>query len=128
MKYHVIPKEQLFPEHLTDGTLKYTLLGKEYQIMIHLNSENKVYKVNYISIQLHCLWYKLKSRNTHTKKQISLSLLQTLINDVALDGNFTEIRHGVIISVSRVLVIHKNYCSKDMYTKTFVSLTVNQNS
>ncbi|XP_060766911.1 stabilin-1 isoform X5 [Neoarius graeffei] len=84
VKYHVIPKEQLFPEHLTDGTLKYTLLGKEYQIMIHLNSENK-----------------------------------TLINDVALDGNFTEIRHGVIISVSRVLVIHKNYCSKDMYTKTF---------
>lgn len=54
MKYHVIPREQLFPEHLTDGTLKNTLLGNEYQIMIHLNSENKVYKVNYISIKLHC--------------------------------------------------------------------------
>lgn len=64
MKYHVIPKEQLFPEHLTDGTLKNTLLGKEYQIMIHLNSENKVYKVNYISIKLHYLWYKLKCRNS----------------------------------------------------------------
>lgn len=52
MKYHVIPKEQLFPEHLTDGTLKNTLLGNEYQVMIHLNSENKVYKVKYISITL----------------------------------------------------------------------------
>ncbi|TSM44109.1 Stabilin-1 [Bagarius yarrelli] len=84
VKYHVITKEQLFPEHLTDGTLKTTLLGNEYQIMIHLNSENK-----------------------------------TLINDVELDGNMTEIRHGVIISISRVLVIHKNYCSKDIYMKTF---------
>ncbi|MCI4390248.1 hypothetical protein PGIGA_G00120430 [Pangasianodon gigas] len=84
VKYHVIPREQLFPEHLTDGMLKNTLLGNEYQIMIHLNSENK-----------------------------------TFINDVALDGNFTEIRHGVIISISRVLMIHKNYCSKDVYMKTF---------
>lgn len=49
MKYHVILKEQLFPEHLTDGILKSTMLGNEYQIMIHLNSENKVYKVIIIS-------------------------------------------------------------------------------
>ncbi|KAK3536514.1 hypothetical protein QTP86_013837 [Hemibagrus guttatus] len=84
VKYHVIIKEQLFPEHLTDGTLKNTLLGNEYQIMVHLNSENK-----------------------------------TLINDVALDGNFTEIKRGVIISISRVLVIHKNYCSKDIFMKSF---------
>lgn len=48
MKYHVIPKEQLFPEHLTDGTLKNTLLGNEYQVMIHLNNENKVYKVKFL--------------------------------------------------------------------------------
>ncbi|KAF5908876.1 stabilin-1-like, partial [Clarias magur] len=84
VKYHVIPKEQLFPEHLSDGMLKNTLLGNEYQVMIHLSSENK-----------------------------------TLINDVSLDGNFTEIRHGVIISISRVLVIHKNYCNKEVYMKTF---------
>uniref|UniRef100_W5UBP3 Stabilin-1 n=1 Tax=Ictalurus punctatus TaxID=7998 RepID=W5UBP3_ICTPU len=84
VKYHVILKEQLFPEHLTDGILKSTMLGNEYQIMIHLNSENK-----------------------------------TLINDVPLDGNFTEIMHGVMISISRVLAIHKNYCNKEVYTKVF---------
>ncbi|XP_072521836.1 stabilin-1 [Salminus brasiliensis] len=83
VKYHIIPKEQLFPEHLTDGTLKSTLLGGGYQIMIHLNRKN-----------------------------------ETLINDVPLDGNFTEVRHGTIISVSSVLQIHKNHCSKDVILKT----------
>lgn len=53
MKYHVIPREQLFPEHLSDGILKNTLLGNEYQVMIHLNSEHKVFKAN-ISFKLHC--------------------------------------------------------------------------
>ncbi|XP_017560296.1 stabilin-1 isoform X1 [Pygocentrus nattereri] len=82
VKYHIIPKEQLFPEHLTDGTLKSTLLGGAYQIMIHLNSKN-----------------------------------ETLVNDVPLDGNFTETRHGTIISIPRVLQIHKNHCSQDVILK-----------
>ncbi|KAI4884210.1 hypothetical protein NFI96_012855 [Prochilodus magdalenae] len=82
VKYHVIPKEQLLPAHLTDGTLKSTLLGSGYQIMIHLNSKN-----------------------------------ETLVNDVPLGGNFTEIRHGTIITVPRVLQIHKNHCSKDVILK-----------
>ncbi|KAI5093433.1 stabilin-1 precursor [Silurus meridionalis] len=84
VKYHVIPREQLFPEHLTDGMLKTTLLGKEYQIMFHSNRENK-----------------------------------TLINDVPLDGIFTELRHGAMITISQVLVIHKNYCNKEVYMRAF---------
>ncbi|XP_066527436.1 stabilin-1 [Hoplias malabaricus] len=84
VKYHVIPKEQLFPEHLSDGTLKSTLLGSAFQIMIHLNNKN-----------------------------------ETLVNDVPLDQNFTEIRHGIIIRVPHVLSIHKNHCSKDVILKVF---------
>ncbi|XP_076865280.1 stabilin-1 [Brachyhypopomus gauderio] len=82
VKYHIIPKEQLFPQHLTDGTLKSTLLGSGYQIMIHVNSNN-----------------------------------ETLANDVPLDGNFTETQHGVVIGIPRVLEIHKNHCSKDVFLK-----------
>uniref|UniRef100_A0A4W4EY57 Stabilin 1 n=1 Tax=Electrophorus electricus TaxID=8005 RepID=A0A4W4EY57_ELEEL len=82
VKYHIIPKEQLFPQHLTDGTLKSTLLGSGYQIMIHVNSNN-----------------------------------ETLANDVPMDGNFTETKHGVVIGIPRVLEIHKNHCSKDVFLK-----------
>ncbi|KAK1799743.1 hypothetical protein P4O66_006276 [Electrophorus voltai] len=82
VKYHIIPKEQLFPQHLTDGTLKSTLLGSGYQIMIHVNSNN-----------------------------------ETLANDVPMDGNFTETKHGVVIGIPRVLEVHKNHCSKDVFLK-----------
>ncbi|XP_054473785.1 stabilin-1 [Anoplopoma fimbria] len=40
-KYHVILNELLFPDHLTDGMLKSTLLGSEYQVQFHLNSNNQ---------------------------------------------------------------------------------------
>ncbi|XP_031424352.1 stabilin-1 [Clupea harengus] len=40
-KYHIIPDEQIFPDHIRDGTLKSTLLGKSYQIMFHVNSKNQ---------------------------------------------------------------------------------------
>ncbi|XP_062842365.1 stabilin-1 [Trichomycterus rosablanca] len=82
VKYHFVPREQLLPEHLTDGMLRNTLLGNAYQIMIHFNDKN-----------------------------------ETLVNDVPLDGNFTEIRHGVVLTVPRVLEIHKNHCSKDIFLK-----------
>lgn len=42
LNYHVIPKELLFPEHLSDGTLKSTLLGQEYQVHFHFNDKNQV--------------------------------------------------------------------------------------
>ncbi|XP_070693552.1 stabilin-1 [Pempheris klunzingeri] len=40
-KYHVIPKELLFPDHLFDGMLKSTLLGSDYQVQFHLNNNNQ---------------------------------------------------------------------------------------
>jgi len=41
-KYHVILNELLFPDHLADGTLKSTLLGRDYQVQFHLNDNNQV--------------------------------------------------------------------------------------
>lgn len=41
-KYHVIVNELLFPDHLTDGLLKSTMLGSDYQVQFHLNSNNQV--------------------------------------------------------------------------------------
>ncbi|XP_030632865.1 stabilin-1 [Chanos chanos] len=79
LKYHVIIKDQLFPDHLFDGLLKTTLLGDAYQVMFHTNSKN-----------------------------------ETMVNDVLLDGNFTETYHGVVMGIPRVLDIHKNHCSKDV--------------
>lgn len=40
--YHVIINELLFPDHLVDGMLKNTLLGSDYQVQFHLNSNNQV--------------------------------------------------------------------------------------
>ncbi|XP_041945198.1 stabilin-1 isoform X2 [Alosa sapidissima] len=40
-KYHIIPDEQIFPDHISDGTLKSTLLGKSYHIMFHINGKNQ---------------------------------------------------------------------------------------
>ncbi|KAI1890377.1 hypothetical protein AGOR_G00153100 [Albula goreensis] len=41
LKYHVIMKAQLFPEHLGNGISKTTLLGSSYQILFHANVENQ---------------------------------------------------------------------------------------
>uniref|UniRef100_A0A8C7EZ97 Stabilin 1 n=1 Tax=Oncorhynchus kisutch TaxID=8019 RepID=A0A8C7EZ97_ONCKI len=41
LKYHVILHEQLFPNHLRDGMVKDTLLGRAYQIMFHLGKNNE---------------------------------------------------------------------------------------
>ncbi|XP_034152145.1 stabilin-1 isoform X2 [Esox lucius] len=41
LKYHVILKEELFPDHLTNGMVKATLLGTSYQIMFHLGENNE---------------------------------------------------------------------------------------
>lgn len=41
-KYHVILNELLFPDHLSDGALKSTLLGADYQVQFHLNHNNQV--------------------------------------------------------------------------------------
>uniref|UniRef100_A0A8C7NTQ0 Stabilin 1 n=1 Tax=Oncorhynchus mykiss TaxID=8022 RepID=A0A8C7NTQ0_ONCMY len=40
-KYHIILNEQLFPDHLRDGMVKDTLLGRAYQIMFHLGKNNE---------------------------------------------------------------------------------------
>ncbi|KAA8593678.1 hypothetical protein FQN60_009794 [Etheostoma spectabile] len=40
-KYHVILKELLFPDHLTDGMLRSTLLGSDYHVQFHLNEHNQ---------------------------------------------------------------------------------------
>ncbi|KAL2091603.1 hypothetical protein ACEWY4_013866 [Coilia grayii] len=81
-KYHIILDEQMFPDHISDGTLKSTLLGNSYQIMFHINSKN-----------------------------------QTLANEVPLDGTFNETRRGVVMGIPQVLEIHKNRCSKDVFTQ-----------
>ncbi|KAG8007953.1 Stabilin-1 [Nibea albiflora] len=40
-KYHVILKELLFPNHLSDGMLKSTMLGEDYQVQFHLDNKNQ---------------------------------------------------------------------------------------
>ncbi|KAI3369756.1 hypothetical protein L3Q82_024579, partial [Scortum barcoo] len=40
-KYHVINNELLFPDHLSDGMVKSTLLGNDYQVQFHLNNDNQ---------------------------------------------------------------------------------------
>uniref|UniRef100_A0A8C3ACP1 Stabilin 1 n=1 Tax=Cyclopterus lumpus TaxID=8103 RepID=A0A8C3ACP1_CYCLU len=78
-RYHVILNELLFPDHLSDGTLKSTLLGSDYQVQFHLNDYN-----------------------------------QTAVNDVPLNGTFTETQNGVIIVLPRVLKTRRNKCSKQV--------------
>ncbi|XP_076599998.1 stabilin-1 [Chaetodon auriga] len=41
IKYHVIPNELLFPDHLSDGMFKSTLLGNDHQVLFHLNNKNE---------------------------------------------------------------------------------------
>ncbi|XP_049894320.1 stabilin-1 [Epinephelus moara] len=78
-KYHVILNELLFPDHLSDGLLKSTLLGSDYQVQFHLNDKN-----------------------------------QTVVNDVPLDGSFTETQNGVIIGLPQVLKVRRNRCSQQI--------------
>ncbi|XP_058486832.1 stabilin-1 [Solea solea] len=76
-KYHVIPNELIFLDHLSDGTLKSTLLGKDYQVQFHFNEKN-----------------------------------QTVVNDVPLEGSFTETQYGVLIVLNQVLRPRRNRCSR----------------
>ncbi|XP_069006635.1 stabilin-1 isoform X2 [Embiotoca jacksoni] len=78
-KYHVIAKELLFPNHLSDGTLKSTLLGSDYQVQFHINNNN-----------------------------------QTFVNNVALDGTYTETQYGIVIVLPQVLDVRRNRCSNQI--------------
>ncbi|XP_034020839.1 stabilin-1 [Thalassophryne amazonica] len=40
-RYHVIVHELLYPDQLSDGLLKSTLLGSDYQVQFHLDSKNQ---------------------------------------------------------------------------------------
>ncbi|XP_047195245.1 stabilin-1 [Hippoglossus stenolepis] len=40
-KYHVIYNSLLYPDQLSDGLLKSTLLGRDYQVQFHLNDNNQ---------------------------------------------------------------------------------------
>ncbi|XP_071349438.1 stabilin-1 [Trachinotus anak] len=40
-KYHVVLNELLYPDHLSDGLLKGTLLGSDYQVQFHFNDNNQ---------------------------------------------------------------------------------------
>lgn len=46
-------------------------------------------------------------------------VLQTVVNDVPLDGSFIETQYGVILVIPQVLEVRRNRCSKQ------VSLQVN---
>ncbi|XP_029989348.1 stabilin-1 isoform X2 [Sphaeramia orbicularis] len=76
-KYHVVRGDLLFPDHLSDGTVKSTLLGSDYQVQFRLNDQN-----------------------------------ETMVNDVPLDGSFTETQYGVIMVLNQVLKVRRNRCSK----------------
>ncbi|KAF3856732.1 hypothetical protein F7725_017455 [Dissostichus mawsoni] len=76
-KYHVVIHFLLFPHHLSDGILKSTMLGNEYQVQFHLDKNN-----------------------------------QTVVNDVPLDGTFTETQFGLILVLPQVLKVRRNRCSK----------------
>ncbi|KAM7421982.1 hypothetical protein PAMA_010184 [Pampus argenteus] len=41
VKYHVILKELLFPDHLSYNMFKSTLLGSEYEVQFHMNNNNQ---------------------------------------------------------------------------------------
>uniref|UniRef100_A0A3Q1H6B8 Stabilin 1 n=1 Tax=Anabas testudineus TaxID=64144 RepID=A0A3Q1H6B8_ANATE len=81
--YHVIINELLFPDHLVDGMLKNTLLGSDYQVQFHLNSNNQtlVNEVlldgSFIETQygvLIVLPQVLKVRRNRCSKQITLQV------------------------------------------------------
>ena len=42
LRYHVIVGELLYPDHLSDGMLKSTLLGSDHQVQFHINMNNQV--------------------------------------------------------------------------------------
>ncbi|XP_010795852.1 stabilin-1-like [Notothenia coriiceps] len=85
-KYHVVIHFLLFPHHLSDGILKSTMLGNEYQVQFHLDKNN-----------------------------------QTVVNDVPLDGTFTETQFGLILFLPQVLKVRRNRCSKQVYIQVEVS-------
>ncbi|XP_047440209.1 stabilin-1 [Mugil cephalus] len=82
-KYHVIPNELVFPNHLYDGILKSTLLSSDYQVQFHLNDKNQTF-VNDVPIDgsFHETQYGviivlpqvLKVRRNRCSKQINLQV------------------------------------------------------
>ncbi|KAG7472881.1 hypothetical protein MATL_G00113920 [Megalops atlanticus] len=42
---------------------------------------------------------------------------ESMVNEVVLSGNFTEIMYGVVMVIPQVLEIHKNFCFKEVFTK-----------
>ncbi|XP_040014670.1 stabilin-1 [Xiphias gladius] len=82
-KYHVILGELLFPDHLSDGTLKSTLLGTDYQVQFHLNDNNQTVVNNvpldgsFIEMQygvIMVLPQVLKVHRNRCSKQITLQV------------------------------------------------------
>ncbi|XP_013870779.1 stabilin-1 [Austrofundulus limnaeus] len=67
-RYHVIPKEMLFPDQLHDGLVKSTLLGADYQVQFHLNNKNQTVVNNVL----------LNSSFTETQNGIIMVLPQVL--------------------------------------------------
>ncbi|KAM6979760.1 stabilin-2-like [Aplochiton taeniatus] len=43
--------------------------------------------------------------------------MNTLANDVLLDGSFNETFHGVLLAVPQVLIVHKNRCRQDVFVE-----------
>uniref|UniRef100_A0A8C5D8R9 Stabilin 1 n=1 Tax=Gouania willdenowi TaxID=441366 RepID=A0A8C5D8R9_GOUWI len=83
LKYHLILRELLYPDHISDGTLKSTLLGDDYQVQFHLNEKNQTV-VNDVLIDgtFHVTEYGvlilvpqvLKVRRNRCGKEISLQV------------------------------------------------------
>lgn len=49
-------------------------------------------------------------------------ILQTVVNNVPLDGSFFETQYGVVIVLSQVLKVSRNRCSKQISLQVNVSM------
>ena len=47
-------------------------------------------------------------------------ILQTVVNNVPLDGTFTETQYGVIMVLPQVLEVRRNKCSKRVFLQVNV--------
>lgn len=55
-------------------------------------------------------------------KNFASFILQTLVNEVPLDGSFVETQYGVVIVLPQVLKIRRNRCSKDITLQVTVRI------
>uniref|UniRef100_A0A3B4V8V2 Stabilin 1 n=1 Tax=Seriola dumerili TaxID=41447 RepID=A0A3B4V8V2_SERDU len=82
-KYHVILNELLFPDHLSDGMLRSTLLGSDHQVHFHINDNNQTL-VNDVPLDgsfietqngvIIVLTQVLKVRRNRCSKQVTLQV------------------------------------------------------